>query len=213
MTKVKICGIQSWGEAKTAVDCGADALGFIFAPSPRRINPEAAREIIFKLPPFVTTVGVFVNEPPSSLLKIVDFCRLDAVQLHGDESPEYCCRLGLKVIKSFRVRESRVPPGIDAFPVQAVLLDTYVPGRPGGTGLTFDWEVARRVVAAGRTVILAGGLTPENVARAVAAVRPYAVDVASGVESGGRKDPDKVRRFIEAAKRAGEEIKELEGGN
>jgi len=198
--KVKICGIRNWEEAKVAADCGADAIGFIFAPSPRYIRPEAAREIILKLPPFLTVVGVFVNETIENLLEIARFCRLDAVQLHGEEPPDYCQTLGLKVIKSFAVIGDQVPSEISFYKVDAVLLDASLPGKRGGTGRTCNWKVASQVAASGVRVILAGGLTPENVQQAIMAVRPYAVDVASGVETAGHKDPDKVRRFVDAVK-------------
>jgi len=203
LVKVKICGIRNWEEAKMAADYGADALGFIFAPSPRHISPEAAREIILRLPPFLTAVGVFVNEPRENLLEIARFCRLDAVQLHGEEPPEYCQSLGLKVIKSFPICGDEVPSEISFYNVDAVLLDTYLPGKRGGTGRTCNWKVASQVAASGVRVILAGGLTPENVQQAIMVVRPYAVDVASGVETAGHKDPDKVRRFVDAVRCVG----------
>lgn len=198
--RVKICGIQDLETARAAVEAGADALGFVFAASHRRVTPEAAREIIAALPPFVTTVGVFVDVPPVVVQEVAAFCRLDAVQLHGTEPPEYCKELNLRVIKAIRVRDAASLNGLDAYPVQAVLLDTYVPGTPGGTGKTFDWRLlAGRELRA--PLILAGGLTPENVRAAVRTVRPYAVDVSGGVETGGRKDPAKIRDFIRQAKR------------
>ncbi|MDI6631588.1 MAG: phosphoribosylanthranilate isomerase [Bacillota bacterium] len=197
--RVKICGIRDIETARAAVEAGADALGFVFAASRRQVTPEAAREIIAALPPFVTAVGVFVDLPPAVVREVSDFCRLDAVQLHGAETPEYCRELNLRVIKAVRVRDAASLEGLDAYPVQAVLLDTYVPGTPGGTGKTFNWGLL-----AGREfrvpLILAGGLTPENVRAAVQAVRPYAVDVSGGVETDGRKDPAKIRAFIRQAK-------------
>jgi phosphoribosylanthranilate isomerase len=202
VVKVKICGIRNWEEAKVAADSGADALGFIFAPSPRSVSPETAREIILKLPPFLTIVGVFVNEARDRLIEIARYCRLDAVQLHGEESPEDCrsiAFLGFKVIKSFVVTDE-VPSEISFYDVDAVLLDAFLPGKRGGTGKTCNWRVASQVVASGARVILAGGLTPENVQEAILTVRPYAVDVASGVETRGSKDPCKVRRFIDAVR-------------
>ncbi|SMB98343.1 phosphoribosylanthranilate isomerase [Thermanaeromonas toyohensis ToBE] len=202
MVRVKICGIRSLEEAWAALDAGAHALGFVFAPSKRRIEPETAREIIKKLPPFITAVGVFVNEPRSRLLEIASFCRLHVLQLHGEESPDYCRSLAYPLIKAIRVRDIRVLELIPRYPVEAILLDTYVPGCPGGTGQTFNWEIAQEAVGMGRPLILAGGLTPENVGEAIQKVRPYAVDVSSGVETDGRKDPMKIARFIEAVVKA-----------
>lgn len=201
MVRVKICGIRSWEEAQAAVEAGAHALGFVFAPSRRRIQPEVAREIIKRLPPFITAVGVFVNEPRARLLAIASFCRLQVLQLHGEEPPEYCRGLTYPLIKAIRVRDGEVLDLIPRYPVEAILLDSYVPGCSGGTGQTFNWEIAQEAAAAGRPLVLAGGLTPENVGEAIRQVRPYAVDVSSGVETGGRKDPVKMACFIEAVVR------------
>lgn len=202
MVRVKICGIKTWAEARAALEAGAHALGFVFAPSPRRIHPETAREIITKLPPLVTTVGVFVNEPRYSLLEIASFCRLDVLQLHGEEPPEYCRGISQRLIKAIRVRDINSLELIPQYRVDAFLLDAFVPGRAGGTGHTFNWEIARRAKELGPPIILAGGLTPENVAEAIRQVRPYAVDVSSGVETNGQKDPVKIARFMEAVARA-----------
>ncbi|MDN5344019.1 MAG: phosphoribosylanthranilate isomerase [Clostridia bacterium] len=162
---------------------------------------ETAREIIGKLPPFTTTVGVFVNEPRYSLMEIASFCRLDVLQLHGDEPPRYCHGLSQRLIKAFRVRDDSFIRAIETYQeVQGFLLDAYVPGVAGGSGQTFNWELARAATAAGRPVILAGGLTPENVGAAIRAVRPYAVDVASGVETSGRKDAAKIAAFMAAVR-------------
>ncbi|HBT47074.1 MAG TPA: phosphoribosylanthranilate isomerase [Peptococcaceae bacterium] len=205
MVRVKICGIKTWEEARAALEAGVHALGFVFAPGPRRIHPEVAREIILRLPPFVTSVGVFVNEPRYSLLEIASFCRLDVLQLHGDEPPEYCRGLSQRLIKAIRVKDAASLELIPKYPVDAFLLDTFVPGQAGGTGRTFNWEIARRAVELGPPIILAGGLTPENVAEAIRKVRPYAVDVSSGVETDGQKDPVKIARFMEAVARVNEE--------
>ncbi|MGB9660989.1 MAG: phosphoribosylanthranilate isomerase [Moorellaceae bacterium] len=202
MVRVKICGIKTWAEARAALEAGAHALGFVFAPGPRRIHPETAREIITKLPPLVTTVGVFVNEPRYSLLEIASFCRLDVLQLHGEEPPEYCRGISQRLIKAIRVRDINSLKLIPQYRVDAFLLDAFVPGRAGGTGHTFNWEIARRAKELGPPIILAGGLTPENVAEAIRQVRPYAVDVSSGVETNGQKDPVKIARFMEAVARA-----------
>lgn len=202
MVRVKICGIKTWAEARAALEAGAHALGFVFAPSPRRIDPESAREIIMKLPPFITTVGVFVNEPRYSLLEIASFCRLDVLQLHGEELPEYCRGISNRLIKAIRVKDIKSLELIPKYRVDAFLLDAFVPGQAGGTGHTFNWEIARLAVEMGPPIILAGGLTPENVVEAIRKVRPYAVDVSSGVETNGQKDPVKIARFMEAVARA-----------
>ncbi|MGI9862196.1 phosphoribosylanthranilate isomerase [Moorella naiadis] len=206
MVRVKICGIRDWEEARMVLDAGVDTLGFVFARSPRQIKPEAAREIITRLPPFTTTVGVFVNEPRYSLMEIAFFCRLDVLQLHGDEPPEYCHGLSQRLIKAVRVQNAASLKGLEAYQeVQGVLLDAYVPGQAGGTGTTFNWELAQTVPTAGKPIILAGGLTPENVAAAIRLVRPYAVDVSSGVETGGRKDPARITAFLAAVETAEED--------
>ncbi|MBI5561806.1 MAG: phosphoribosylanthranilate isomerase [Deltaproteobacteria bacterium] len=205
---VKICGITNPEDASLAVRAGADALGFVFwKKSPRRVSPAAASDIIKELPPFVTTVGVFVNETPDGIRDIVREAGLDRVQLHGDEGPSLCDEIGavsgVRVIKAFRVG-----PDFDIMPLtqyraSAFLLDAYKPGVPGGTGESFDWNIAASASKTGR-IILSGGLTPDNVAEAARRVRPYAVDVSSGVEAApGKKDAEKVRRFVERAKGAG----------
>lgn len=198
---VKICGITTLQDALEAAHLGADALGFNFyAKSPRYIDPEKARGIIRELPPFATAVGLFVNEQAGRVEKIADRCGIDILQFHGDESPEYCAGFSRRVIKAFRMRDREDLDYLRAFSVSAHLLDAYSEGAYGGTGKTFNWELASEAKALGR-VVLAGGLTPENVAEAVGAVGPYAVDVSSGVESApGRKDPARVAEFIKRAK-------------
>ncbi len=204
--RVKICGITNLEDALLAADLGAVALGFIFYPkSPRRIEPEAARAIVAQLPPFVLSVGVFVDEPAALVKDTASQVGLDWVQLHGRETPDYCRSLGRRVIKGFRMQDERSLAGLAAYQgaVQAFLLDTYKPGTPGGTGATFDWELARQAGRYG-PIILAGGLTPANVAQAIATAQPQAVDVASGVESSpGKKDPTKLRAFFAAVKEIG----------
>lgn len=197
MVKVKICGITNLEDALLACVSGADALGFNFyEKSPRFISPDRAREIITTLPPFVTRVGVFVNMPLESLQKLSKELDLNLVQLHGDESPEYCRALKVPFIKVFRVDEYFDWQILRKYPTRTFLLDTYRKGMYGGTGATFDWRVAREARNFGR-IILSGGLTPENVAAALDAVRPYAVDVCSGVEQApGKKDPEKLRAFM-----------------
>jgi len=201
MTRVKICGITNIEDALSAVEYGADALGFVFAKSPRRIRPEDAKKIIAKLPPFVAAVGVFVNEEASIVAKIAREAGLAAVQLHGDESPLYVEGLiPLKVIKSFRIRSREDLAGIRKYKCSAVLLDTRVEEVAGGSGRPFDWSILEGI-AFKHPVVLAGGLTPDNVARAVSRVRPYAVDVSTGVESSpGKKDRELLQKFISNAK-------------
>jgi phosphoribosylanthranilate isomerase len=201
MVRVKICGITNLVDALLAVDAGADALGFVFhAKSPRWIIPEQAAEIIKALPPFILTVGLFVNAGLDFVNDTAESCCLDRVQLHGDESPAFCAQVVRPVIKAFRIKDMASLEPIVNYRVAGYLLDAYSPQAYGGTGLTFNWDIAR---AAGQygTIILAGGLTPENVRQAVEAAGPYAVDISSGVEAApGRKDPVKVREFIKNAK-------------
>lgn len=199
MVRVKICGLTTVADALAAARLGADLLGLVFATSPRQVTPRQAREIIQALPRWVQTVGVFVDTPPQEVQQVRLFCGLHLVQLHGKESAEEVAALGRGVIKAIRVGQGTELNPL-AYPSATLLLDAYVPGRAGGTGQSFDWsravELARR-----RPVILAGGLNPDNVARAVEIVKPYAVDVSSGVESQpGRKDHDQIARFIAHAK-------------
>ncbi|MBW2688456.1 MAG: phosphoribosylanthranilate isomerase [Deltaproteobacteria bacterium] len=203
MPRVKICGITNIGDARHASVCGADALGFVFYPgSPRFVNPDMARRIIADLPPLVTTVGLFVNEPPARIREMVEFCGLDTVQLHGDEEPDQCSYPPCRVIKALRLREQMENSIFASYHVSALLLDAYVADRFGGTGQQCNWEQAA-LIATQQRVILAGGLNPENVVEAVRQVRPYGVDVSSGVEKEpGQKDPDKVASFICRAKEA-----------
>ena len=201
MVRVKICGIRSLKDAEMAVEYGADALGFVFAKSPRQVDPLLAREIVRSLPPFIFTVGVFVNENRDSMLCTAEFCGLDAVQLHGDESPEYCGELPFSVIKAFRVRSADVIGQMRDYRVDGYLLDTFVPGRPGGTGKTFNWDIAARAAKEFKNVILAGGLNAANVMEAILSVRPFAVDVSSGVEDFGKKDREKIVKFMNEVRR------------
>ena len=205
MVRIKICGITNLEDALLAAELGADALGFIFYPkSPRKVAPETAREIIAQLPPFVASVGVFVDEAAAVVQELAARVGLDWVQLHGQESPEYCRNLGRRVIKGFRIQdaESLRPLADYREAAQALLLDSYKQGQVGGTGTAFDWRLAREAKPYGR-IILAGGLTPENVAQAIAAARPQAVDAASGTEAApGRKDPAKLRAFFRAVAHA-----------
>jgi phosphoribosylanthranilate isomerase len=201
MIKVKICGITNLEDALLATELGADALGFIFyRKSPRYVAPAAAREIIAQLPPFVGSVGVFVDEGAQEVRELAAQVGLDWIQVHGQESPDYCRRLGRRVIKGFRIKDENSLKDLEPFQgaVQAFLLDTYKKGQVGGTGETFDWELARRAGQYGK-IVLAGGLTPDNVAQAIQVAQPQAVDTASGTEaSPGKKDPEKLRAFFEA---------------
>jgi phosphoribosylanthranilate isomerase len=200
--KVKICGITNLPDGIAAADAGADALGFMFYnQSPRAISIEAAADLIRRLPPFVMKVGVFVNAPEDLVVRAIRECGLNLLQFHGDETPEYCLQFGLMSMKAFRVRDAASLQAVSGYHTDAWLLDAYSPDRPGGTGETFNWDLALEAQGWGRPIFLAGGLTPENVAEAVRRARPYAVDVSSGVEAApGRKDHAKLKAFIQAAK-------------
>jgi phosphoribosylanthranilate isomerase len=208
VTRVKICGITNADDARAAVEAGADMLGFNFFPrSPRYIPATQARRIIDQLPSHVLNVGVFVNEDgPEVVRRLADESGVTAAQLHGAETPEFCAGLeGLWTIKALRVGESFSPEDAKVFDTDALLLDAYARGVWGGTGRTFDWELARRTKELVPRLILAGGLTPENVSAAVRAVGPFAVDACSGVEAApGRKSAALVRRFVEAVRAAEE---------
>lgn len=193
MIKVKICGITNLKDAMSAIDLGADALGFIFAKSLRKISQNKATQIINKLPPYIAVVGVFVDEDERKVINIAKICKLDYVQLHGNESPEFCNRLGLKVIKTIKIFDRN----IKKYKVNGFLVDTYDLNKKGGTGKLSDWNLANRIKKIGIPVILSGGLTPENVTKAIRKVKPYAVDVSSGVERyPGNKDYKKMKKFI-----------------
>jgi len=204
--KVKVCGMTSLKDALVAVEVGADAVGFIFyKKSPRSVTMKTVREIVLELPPFVDTVGVFVDETAEQVNKIADYCNLDIIQLHGDESPTYCKKIRRKVIKAFRIKDMQSVKKISNFQVSGFLLDTFSEKLHGGTGKVFDWNLALPAKKFG-PVIMAGGLTPNNVQQAVRQIRPYGVDVCSGVESEpGIKDHKKVRAFLNNAK-AGRKI-------
>jgi len=215
MTYIKICGITEKIHAFTAIEAGADFIGLVFAPSKRQVPPAIAREIISavrKEKQSLKIAGVFVNTPPSEVNQIADFCALDWVQLSGDEPWEYCSSITRPIIKAIRINQQRpeeicaefientkmLPPG-KIIP----LLDSQVQDQYGGTGITFDWEIAGQV-AQRFPVIIAGGLNPENVATAIKAVSPWGVDVSSGVETTGVKDIAKIKAFIEAVRRVNE---------
>ncbi|MNF60269.1 N-(5'-phosphoribosyl)anthranilate isomerase [compost metagenome] len=200
--RIKICGITRIEDALAAVAAGADAIGLVFyAKSPRAVTPAQAKAIVAALPPFVTSVGLFVDMPRAELQRLLVEVPLDLLQFHGDESPEDCAGHGRPFIKALRVKPGDdVAAAIARYPEAAgILLDTYVPGTPGGTGEAFDWSLVPRDAA--KPVVLAGGLTPDNVGDAVRQVRPYAVDVSGGVEaSKGIKDAEKIKAFIQRAR-------------
>lgn len=198
--RVKICGITRLEDALLSARLGADAIGLNFWPGSKRyLPPAAAREITRRLPPLVTAVGVFVNPTRDEVLRAAEASGITVAQLHGDESPELCASLPLPVLKAIRVTGPEALAALASYEVQGFLLDAAAPGY-GGSGTTFDWSLAAEVAQA-VPVLLAGGLGPENVAEAVRLVSPFGVDVASGVESApGVKDPEKLRRFIAAAK-------------
>jgi phosphoribosylanthranilate isomerase len=200
MIKIKVCGITNLDDALAAVELGADVLGFVLAPSPRRVSPEDLKRLIAALPPFISKVGVFVDSPLNEVSHIMSDCGLDLAQLHGSESPDYCQALYPRAIKAFQVKDEAVLKQLPLYKVSAYLLDGYHSKLKGGSGQSFDWDIARQAKVSGR-IILSGGLTPENVAQAISIARPYAVDVASGVEaSPGKKDHRKLAAFIRAVK-------------
>lgn len=196
-----MCGITNGEDAQAAVESGADALGFVFTKSPRQVTKEQARDIIEKLPPFVSFVGVFVDERAATIRAICDFCHIGTVQLHGNEPPSCLTDLeGYKIIKAFRVKEEGDLKQLVDYRSHAFLLDSYVKGVMGGTGIPFQWDIAAAAHNYG-AIILSGGLTPDNVGSAIRTVKPYAVDVSSGVESSpGKKDKRLMERFIGNAK-------------
>jgi phosphoribosylanthranilate isomerase len=205
MVKIKICGITNVEDAKVAAAAGVDALGFVmYRKSPRFVEAAVVKSIVAGLPPFVLPVGVFVNEEPDRVRTLMDDCGLALAQLHGDETAPYCQDLGRPVLKALRLKDRRTFLALAEFSgranVRGFLIDAFSNQAYGGTGQTVDWGLAQEV-AQSMPVVLAGGLTPVNVAEAIARVRPYGVDVSSGVElSPGKKDHEKVKAFIDAAR-------------
>lgn len=199
--KVKICGITNLEDALAAVEFGADALGFIFAAeSPRAVSVEDVRQMIEKLPPFVTTVGVFTKGDERQLAKIVSYCGIDMIQFHGDFPQKIMARFSHQAIQVLKVKDKSALENIQTSGVRAVLLDTYHEKIAGGSGMAFDWEIARKATSLGK-IILAGGLSPDNVQSAIQQAMPYGVDVSSGVEAQKRqKDHLKMKQFITTAK-------------
>ncbi len=209
--RVKICGITRPDDGRHAARAGADAIGLVFyPPSPRYVSPRQAADIVAALPPFLTTVGLFVDAPPEQIAALLEQVPLDMLQFHGDESPEYCAAFQRPWIKALRMRDGVDPRAeaerYGAAGARGLLVDSYVPGVPGGTGERFDWD--RLPADPSLPLVLAGGLDPANVAEAVRRVRPWAVDVSGGVEvlgvdgrrQGGIKDPGAVSAFIRAAR-------------
>ena len=205
MVKIKMCGITNVDDARVAVEAGADALGFVmYRKSPRFVEPAVVKAIVAGLPPFVLPVGVFVNEEPARVRTLMDECGLALAQLHGDETAPYCQDLGRPVLKALRLKDRGTFLALAEFSgranVRGFLIDAFSDQAYGGTGQTVDWGLAQEV-AQSMPVVLAGGLTPVNVAEAITRVRPYGVDVSSGVElSPGKKDHRKVKAFIHAAR-------------
>jgi phosphoribosylanthranilate isomerase len=200
--RVKICGITNLADAQAAAEAGADALGFVFyEKSPRFVSMKTVAEISRALPPFIIRVGVFVNPAKELVLKAIAECGLNLLQFHGDEPPEFCTQFDSMSMKAFRIRNAGSLNELPKYKTDAWLLDAYSSDTLGGTGEVFNWDLAVEAQKFKHPIFLAGGLTPENVADAVRKVRPFGVDVSSGVESSpGRKDYAKVRAFINAAK-------------
>jgi len=205
MVRFKICGITNLDDALASINAGAYALGFIFVKSsPRYISPENAKEIICSIPPFIQTVGVFMNEDASRIEEVVKFCGLDMIQLHGDEDPAFCRRFMPRSIKAIRVKDKESISLIKSYKgcVRAILLDTYKKEKAGGTGESFDWDLALEAKQFGIPIILSGGIGPENVRQAVSLVKPYALDINSKVETHpGKKSAILIERFKEELKR------------
>ncbi len=205
MTKIKICGITNTEDALKAVELGVDALGFIFAPSPRRVESREVAEIIRDLPPTVIKVGVFVNANLEEIEKISKDCRLDALQLHGKETAAYCDKLNeifsVRLIKTFHLREEKDLEKISDYNTKIICLDSYSEDKVGGTGKIFNWDLAKRAKKFAKKIILSGGLNPDNVQEAIAEVQPWMVDVSRGVEEKpGKKDEQLMREFIRKAR-------------
>lgn len=198
--KVKICGITDLDPALAAVEYGADALGFVFAESKRKITIERAKNIISFLPESFLKIGVFVNEQKETIERIVEETGLNAIQLHGDESPADCASFSTPVIKALSIVSAQDLLKADEYGCEYLLLDSPKGKYRGGNGTAFDWSVAAEQKVKGKKVILAGGLTAENVAEAIGIIQPYMVDVSSGVELDGKKNKEKIKRFIDEVK-------------
>lgn len=202
-TRIKICGITRPEDARVAVDAGADAIGLVFyAPSPRAVDIEQAQKIVAAVPPFVTITALFVDPSAEEVQKVLDSVRIDLIQFHGDENEHFCEQFNTSYIKAIRVRQTQdVVANSLRFPsALAFLLDSFKAGVPGGTGETFDWSLIPKETS--KPIILAGGLTADNIALAIQQVQPFAVDVSGGVEAAkGIKDPSKIQAFINEVNR------------
>ena len=205
MVKVKVCGITNLEDACAAIQLGADAIGFVFAKSPRQVTAQQASRIIEKLPPFVSFTGLFVNAERKIVEKTIKTCRIDTLQFHGEESDGYCSyfKRTHKVVKAFKIKDKKSLDLLLDYDVDGYLLDTYIEGAAGGTGKVFDWNLAKKAKTFVNPIILSGGLNPGNVAQAIKKVRPYAVDVSSGIEKKpGKKDLRLMKEFIKAVRDA-----------
>jgi phosphoribosylanthranilate isomerase len=198
--KVKICGIKDIKTALSAIESGADALGFVFAQSKRRIAPEEAGEIIRQLPEDLLKVGVFVNETKENIEKIVEITGINVIQLHGDETPEFSGQFSIPVIKALSVGSEEDLSKLDEYSSEYFLLDSPKGKYRGGNGVSFDWSILNEKQFLDKKIILAGGLNPDNVAEGIKTANPYMVDVSSGVETEGKKDLGKIKRFIDKAR-------------
>jgi phosphoribosylanthranilate isomerase len=201
---IKICGITSREDARVAADAGASAIGLMFYDqSVRAVTPEQAAAIVDGLSPFTARVGVFVNPSEELVWTAIKAAGLSVLQFHGEEPPDFCLRFGLMTLKAFRIKDASSLTALSGYATDAWLLDAYSTAGHGGTGAQFNWDLAVEAKGLGRPIVLAGGLTPDNVAAAITQIAPFGVDVSSGVESApGRKDPDKVRAFVAAAQGA-----------
>ncbi len=207
MIKIKICGITNTEDALWAVNLKIDALGFIFAESPRKVEPEIVQKIIRFLPPFISSVGVFVNEDRKKVEEIAENCGLTTLQFHGEESSSYCEGFKQKVVKAFRVKDKSVLEKAVQYKdkVDGYLLDTYSPSKYGGTGKTFEWSIAKEIKEFGLPIILSGGLNPQNIREAISEVEPYGIDVSSGVEERpGKKNLEKLINFVRIVRKTDE---------
>lgn len=209
MTWIKICGITRVEDALEAASLGIDAVGFVFAPGPRKVDPSIVREISQRLSNSVLRVGVFVNQDSSEVDQIITECGLTALQFHGDEPPEYCQRFFLPIIKAIRIKGLESLKEVERFPRATLLLDTFCPVKAGGTGVPFPWEIALKAKER-RDIILSGGLNPGNVGAAIESVSPFGVDVSSGVESmPGKKDLSKMVQFVKEVRKADKDVSSL----
>jgi phosphoribosylanthranilate isomerase len=207
MTWIKICGITNIEDGLRAASLGVDALGFVFATSPRRVEPDVARKIIRAIPTPPLKVGVFVNEDLDEVLRLIDYCGLKVLQFHGEEPSEYCQAFSLPIIKALRIKDLESLKDMERYPETILLLDTYSPVQAGGTGNPFSWEIALKAKEK-QNFILSGGLTQENIGEAISKVRPWGIDVSSGVEMvPGRKDHLKMNDFVKEVRRADEKTR------